>query len=237
MPDPVPAEPAALTAAIAGRARAAARAGARRLLVAIAGAPGSGKSTFAERLADRLNAAEGAGFAAVLQMDGYHFDNAVLDARGLRDRKGSPPTFDVDGLAADLARLATAGRAVVVPVFDRALDLARAGAREIGPGVRVVLVEGNYLLLDDPPWDALDRWWDLSVFLDVPRPVLENRLVRRWLDHGRDRAAAEAWVRSNDLPNADTVIARSRPADWRMANGAAEGNPDPVATPPGTGAS
>lgn len=223
MPEAAQADPAALAAAIAERAHADADAGARRLLVAIAGAPGSGKSTFSERLAHRLNAAEGPGFAAVLQMDGYHFDNAVLDARGLRDRKGSPPTFDVDGLAGDLARLAAGDRTVVVPVFDRTLDLARAGAREIGPEIRVVLVEGNYLLLDDPPWDGLARWWGLTVFLDVPRPVLEDRLIRRWLDHGRDRAAAEAWVRSNDLPNADTVIARSRPAEWRVANGSMAG--------------
>lgn len=231
MPEAAPADPAALAAAIVERAHADAEAGAGRLLVAIAGAPGSGKSTVAEQLADRLNAAEGPGFAAVLQMDGYHFDNALLDARGLRDRKGSPPTFDVDGLAGDLERLAAGDRTVVVPVFDRVLDLARAGAREIGPEVRVVLVEGNYLLLDDPPWDGLARWWGLTVFLDVPRPVLEERLIRRWLDHGRDRAAAEGWVRSNDLPNADTVIARSRPADWRMSNGSTGGTASYPAPP------
>lgn len=216
MPDTASADdPSALAAAIVERARTAGR----RTLVAIAGAPGSGKSTFADGLAERLNRTRGAGFAAVLQMDGYHYDNAVLRDRGLSDRKGAPPTFDVDGLAADLDRLHAGGRPVAVPVFDRGLDLARAGARIVGAEVPVILVEGNYLLLDTPPWDALAGRWDITVFLDAPLPVLEARLLRRWHDHGRDTDAAAAWVAANDLPNARTVIDGSRPADWRIATG------------------
>lgn len=217
MPDLPVADPAALVDALVRQAREATE----RVIVAIAGAPGAGKSTFSEALCGRLNEAAGAGFAAVLQMDGYHLDNAILDARRLRDRKGSPPTFDVDGLAADLARLHRRDREVIVPVFDRSLDLARAGARAIGPEVPVILVEGNYLLLDDAPWTELVDIWDVTVYLDVPMPVLKDRLIRRWLDHGRDRDASEAWVASNDLPNAETVITRSRPADWRLADGGA----------------
>lgn len=175
-----------------------------RLIVALAGAPASGKSTLVDDLAQELGAR-----AAVLPMDGYHLDNAVLEARGHRDRKGAPWTFDVGGLARDLARVRADDAPVLVPVFDRALDLSRGSAREITPDVRIVLVEGNYLLLNDPPWVALAGFWDLTVMLDVPLSVLEARLIQRW----EGRAGAADWIRLNDLPNARIVIERSRPVD------------------------
>lgn len=176
----------------------------RRHIVAIAGAPASGKSTLAEGLADSLPA------AAVLPMDGFHYDDAVLDGWGLRARKGSPPTFDADGLAHMLARLAADdGRAVAVPVFDRGLEIARAGARIIGPEVRLILCEGNYLLLDDPAWAPLAGYFDLTVMVDTPLPEIEARLLARW----QGMADGPAKVAGNDLPNARIVVTQSRPAD------------------------
>jgi pantothenate kinase len=183
-----------------------------RLMVAIAGPPGAGKSTLADRLAAGLGP-----LAAVVPMDGYHFDNALLDARGLRGRKGAPMTFDVAGLARDLARVREREPEVLVPVFDRAADLSRAAARAVPGDVPVVLVEGNYLLLDLPPWDRLAGLFDLTVMLDVPEADLERRLVQRWLDHGLAPQAAQARAMGNDLPNARTVRDRSRKADVVLA--------------------
>jgi pantothenate kinase len=189
-----------------------AAAGPRRILVAIAGAPGSGKSTLAEALGGELNRLT-PGLASVMPMDGFHYDNAVLDALGLRPRKGAPETFDVDGFAHALGRIRAGDRAVAVPVFDRGLDLARAGGRIIGPEVPVILVEGNYLLLEAPGWSGLAPLFDRTLFVDVPEPELERRLVQRWLDHGHDPEAARARALGNDIPNARLVVAQSRPAD------------------------
>jgi pantothenate kinase len=194
----------------------AASQGARRRLVAVAGAPGSGKSSFAEALSAAL---AGRVASAVLPMDGFHFDDMVLEARGHRPRKGAPHTFDVDGLAATLARLAADDRReVAVPVFDRAIEIARAGARIIGPAVRLVVVEGNYLLLDDPAWAPLGRFFDLTVFLDVPEPVLEDRLRARWTGYGLTPEGIRAKLEDNDLPNARLVIRSSVPADVVVPN-------------------
>ncbi|TGD41766.1 nucleoside triphosphate hydrolase [Pseudotabrizicola sediminis] len=189
-----------------------ARLGHGRMIVAIAGAPGSGKSTLAEALCAALND-QRAGAAAVMPMDGYHLDNAILDARGLRARKGSPPTFDVDGLAGDLARVRAADRPVILPVFDRELDLARAGAREVGPEVPVILIEGNYLLLEQAQWRDLSPLFDMTVFLDVPEAELERRLIDRWLHYGLDAEAARTRALGNDIPNARLVATTSRAAD------------------------
>ena len=108
-------------------------------------------------------------------MDGYHFDDRVLDLRGLRARKGAPETFDVAGLCHMLVRLKRNEETeIAVPVFDRDLEIARAGARLIPRSAKHVIVEGNYLLLDRPSWRDLHAHFDITVMIDVPEAVLRN---------------------------------------------------------------
>lgn len=187
--------------------------GRRRFVVAVAGPPGAGKSTLVETLRDAVEAVAGEVCSAVVPMDGFHYDNAILDMRGDRARKGAAFTFDVAGYAAALDRIRRADGPVAVPVFDRALDLARAGARIVEERHRIVLTEGNYLLLDEEPWAALASRFDLTILLDVPDIVLERRLVDRWLDHGLGRQDAVRRAHSNDLVNARLVMTRRRTAD------------------------
>jgi pantothenate kinase len=198
--------------------RIASMRGTRRRIVAIAGPPGSGKSTFADHLKQYLNR-ERTCPADILAMDGFHYDDMVLVPSGLRCRKGAPDTFDVDGLAVTLRRLgADDGRDVAVPIFDRGIEIARAGARIIAASVRVVIVEGNYLLLDDPDWSTLRSHFDLTVMLDVSDAILEDRLSERWRAHGLDAAALRAKLEDNDLPNARLVKAKSVKADYVVVN-------------------
>ena len=181
----------------------------RRVLVAVAGAPGSGKSTLAAALAEAL--AAGGHSATAVPMDGFHYDDAVLRSLDLASRKGAPETFDFAGLESLLARLKRGDSDVAIPLFDRSMELARAAAAIVPAGTKFVLVEGNYLLLDEAPWSRLRSLFDFAVFIDVPRDELERRLLRRWVDHGR--ADGPAWVASNDMPNVDRVLAKRLPAD------------------------
>jgi len=176
-----------------------------RVLVGIAGPPGAGKSTLSATLSDDLQ-------APVVEMDGFHLDNAILDERDLRARKGAPETFDAAGFAALLARI-RGGETVLAPVFDRTRDLARSCAREVSGAAPVVLVEGNYLLLDEPAWRPVAGMLDLSVLLTVPVTELERRLIDRWLGFGLDRESAAKRARENDLANARLVMAQSSAAD------------------------
>jgi pantothenate kinase len=183
-----------------------------RSITAICGAPGAGKSTLSDRLAAFLNEGD-ADSAAVFPMDGYHYDDLILNARGWRARKGAPHTFDVAGFAHMLTRLKRNDEAeIAVPVFDRSIEIARNSARIIPRPVRHLIVEGNYLLLNEPSWKDLAPLFDTTVFLDVPMAELERRLSERWQDLSPEDCRMK--LAENDLPNAELVSARSRSAEF-----------------------
>jgi pantothenate kinase len=199
------------------RARLADNAG-RRVMIAIAGAPGSGKSTVADAVVATLEA-EAPGEAAVFPMDGYHYDDAVLHAMGRRAHKGAPDTFDAHGLRHMLLRLkANEDDTVAVPVFDRALEIARAGGRLIARTTRIIVCEGNYLLMRQPPWDRLKPIFDFTVFVDVAEEELRRRLSERWRGYGLPEADVRFKVEENDLPNGVAIIEGSAEPDLRIAN-------------------
>jgi pantothenate kinase len=188
----------------------------RRTITALAGPPASGKSTAADEIVAKLNRDEPES-AAVVPMDGFHYDDIVLVARGLRPRKGAPETFDCAGFAHLLTRLAANTEdEIAIPVFDRSIEISRGSARIIPQSVKYIVTEGNYLLLDRAPWSTLRPLFDMTVFLKVDRDELHRRLLERW----QNLSPAELVVKieGNDLPNAETVLDGSAVADFTLVN-------------------
>jgi pantothenate kinase len=183
-----------------------------RRIIGIAGAPGAGKTTYAERLV-----AESAVPAAHVPMDGFHLADSALVARGLRERKGAPETFDAWGYAALLRRLRTATETVWAPGFARGLEQPLAGVIAVGPEVGLVVTEGNYLLLDRPEWRAVRAELDEAWFLDLDDVLRRARLVARHVEFWKSPAEAELWVNRVDEPNAALVSASRTRADRMVA--------------------
>jgi pantothenate kinase len=189
---------------LVARARRQARPDGPRHILGIAGPPGAGKSTLATAVVTALGET-----ACYLPMDGFHLAAAELRRLGRADRKGAPDTFDAAGFVALLLRLRERGPEVVyAPAFDRALEEPIAGAIPVPPEVPLIVTEGNYLLVDEPPWAAIRGLLDDAWYLDLDPRVRVARLIDRHVRFGRSPAAAERWVLRSDEANA-ALVARS----------------------------
>jgi pantothenate kinase len=175
-------------------------------LLGVSGAPGAGKSTFAERLAS----AHG---GVTVPMDGFHLADVELARRGLSDRKGAPETFDAEGYAALLGRVRAREELVMAPAFDRSIEQPVAGSLPVPASAGLVVTEGNYLLLDEPRWRAVRDQLDAVWHVHVDEAVRVERLVARHVQFGKTLDAARAWVERVDQPNAVLVEAAASRAD------------------------
>ncbi|MGX5717293.1 nucleoside/nucleotide kinase family protein [Arthrobacter sp. MAHUQ-56] len=183
-----------------------------RTILGIAGAPGSGKSTFAAWIQQQFSP----GSSVVVPMDGFHLGNAIIEGTPLRDRKGAIDTFDGGGYLSLLRRLARRDEAVVyAPEFRRTLDEPVAASIAVPADVPLVITEGNYLLVDQGPWKEVRAQLDEVWFLETPPALRLQRLVDRHASFGMDREAALAWATGPDEANA-TLIQATRPAADRV---------------------
>ena len=192
-------------------------------ILGIVGEPGSGKSTLADRLVARLRTSppgkrDGDRWVAHVPMDGFHLADAELDRLGRRERKGAPDTFDVDGYAELLRRLRSPRRAAIyAPSFSRDIDQPIAGSIAVYPEVKLVVTEGNYLLLPNEPWLAVACELTETWFCSIPEAVRIERLIARHAAFGKSPAEAEAWALGPDQRNADLVAPTAAHADLIIA--------------------
>lgn len=193
-------------------------AGAGRAVLGITGSPGAGKTTLVERLLEALAARPPDGvtgdWVAHVPMDGFHLADVQLERLGLRDRKGAPETFDAAGYAALLERVRTdTAQTVYAPGFERVLEQPIAAALAVPSSARLVVTEGNYLLLDEPLWrrvrGAMDEVW----YVDLDDQTRLSRLVTRHVQFGKEPDHARSWVERVDESNAALVAATRARAD------------------------
>lgn len=181
-----------------------------RCLLGIAGAPGAGKSTISEWLLERL-LTDHPGQVALVPMDGYHLAQSLLESRGLEHRKGAPETFDGAGYVALLRRLRSeTSREIFAPVFRREVNDAIAGAIAVPPETRLIITEGNYVLLDEAPWNEVATLLDETWFVELEQGERLRRLTARHLRFDNDAAIAEWRATGNDERNARLVAAGSQ---------------------------
>lgn len=183
----------------------------QRILVGVVGAPGAGKSTLAEKLVSVLGKC-----AQLLPMDGFHLAQGVLDELGLADKKGTPQTFDASGFVDLLRRVSNqgAGEVIYAPQYTRTIEQPVASAIPITEDAEIIIVEGNYLLLDLPIWDQARNFLTTSIFLEVDEELRLTRLHARHVQFGKDPEFASRWMQSVDNPNAELIKASQPNAEF-----------------------
>lgn len=188
-----------------------------RIIVGLTGSPAAGKSTLAAALAAEFQAQPprglGAGGAVAVPMDGFHLSNVELARLGLAHRKGAPQTFDAAGFVHLIRRIRAGGELVYAPGFDRAVNEAVTGMIPVFVDTRLVVVEGNYLLLAQPPWSGLRPLFDLVIYLEAPAEQRLDLLLRRQRLRGLGDAAAHDWVFDSDEANARLIEETRQYAD------------------------
>ena len=186
-----------------------------RYFIALSGPPASGKSTISEKLVKDLT--RKGHNSSILQMDGFHYDDQILKQKSLLLKKGAPETFDVMGFLNFLFRLQNENE-VAIPIFDRSLELSRSSAVIISKETRVVIVEGNYILLKTHPWRELHKFFNSTIMINTKHEILEKRLIERWRSFNIPEEEIKQKVFENDLPNGVNVYKNSILADFNLLN-------------------
>ena len=168
----------------------------------------------ARKLTDEINFCTGGDFAAVVPMDGFHFPNSTLEESGLLNSKGTPETFDADSFVELINRLHKfPDRSIMCPAYDRKTHDPVENSIIIQPGNRLIIVEGNYLLLNNSPWNLIRIKMNEVWYIDTPLKTIKERLFYRHVAGGSSKKEAERKVTLVDLPNAELVMKTLSSAD------------------------
>ncbi|KAF2711336.1 P-loop containing nucleoside triphosphate hydrolase protein [Pleomassaria siparia CBS 279.74] len=190
----------------------------QRILVALAGVPGSGKSTVSDALLAELEL-RGVHDVAVVPMDGFHHTRKMLssfhDPEEAFRRRGAPFTFDAEGCVKFAKVLkntpvTTSKESEVfihAPSFDHAVKDPTPDSISISSRTRLVIVEGNYTLLNQSPWNEIAGTSNEKWFVDAPVEIVKDRLAKRHLAAGIETSPLAAIERAeqNDIPNGELI--------------------------------
>jgi len=192
-----------------------------RIMTVVAGPPGSGKSAFAVLLSALLNEMAEGRISVVIGLDGWHFPNAYLDSHminrdgesvPLRRIKGSPETFNTEAALTCLSQTRAGGQ-VPFPIYSRVKHDSIEAAGLVENRHKIVIVEGNYWMLNEDPWRRFQPLFDVRIFITGNPEMFINGLVERHVRGGRSPEDARSYVEAVDALNIQRVLKNCVPAD------------------------
>ncbi|MCR5626418.1 MAG: nucleoside/nucleotide kinase family protein [Lachnospiraceae bacterium] len=194
----------------------------KRVLVFLAAPPGAGKSTLLSFLKFLSEREPGLLPVTTIGMDGFHrYQDYLVSHSILRDGKeykmvevkGCPETFDLERFT-ERVKLVSEGERCGWPEYNRMTHNPKEDAITVDGDI--VILEGNYLLLDRPGWRELRQYADLTISVRADEGLLRERLVRRKADSGNSREVAESFVDFSDMYNVRLCLAESVEADINL---------------------
>jgi len=184
--------------------------GEKRVLIGVIGKPGAGKSTLTSYLINNLKP----GLTALVPMDGYHLSNKQLQRLNLSDSKGAFNTFDSDGFVSLLRRInLDMDKDIYYPIFHREIEESYAADGVVLKNTRLVITEGNYLLLEKGGWESVKKELSEVWYVKVNDELRLERLTKRHEMFGKDPESAHKWAHGSDEINAELVQTTVASAD------------------------
>ena len=170
-----------------------------RSIIGIVGKPGAGKSTVVSEIEKRFDLSQ----VSVIPMDGYHLSNEELISLNRRDRKGAPDTFDTQSFISLISKVKNNPELEHrFPIFHREIEASKADEGVVQSGVKVIVVEGNYLFSEEHNWEGVVPLLDHTWFIDIADEVRIERLIARHIRYGKTPEDAKKWSRGSDEANA-----------------------------------
>ena len=175
----------------------------QRVVIGLAGEPGVGKSTLSSALIDHADVS-----AVVIPFDGFHLASKELERLGRTDRQGAIDTFDITGYRDLLRRLTSEpSRRLYAPGFSREIGEPITRAITVDPSTRLIITEGNYLLVPEAGIER--RFFDEVWYVELNAAMRRERLIQRHVRFGKVLSEAIRWANGQDENNA-RLIRRSR---------------------------
>lgn len=188
-----------------------------RFLLGIVGTPGAGKSTLAGRLMKQINKLLFQDIAIVVPMDGFHYHNDILVEKGLLALKGKPETFDAENFVKLVNEIASAkGEKIYCPSYSRVIHNPVPNSIVVENNHKIIIIEGNYLLLATSPWNELANVFDETWFIEASDVICRERLIRRHMKPGKSSEEALQKIESTDAPNAELILQTRHRASKRI---------------------
>ncbi|CAB4753243.1 unannotated protein [freshwater metagenome] len=170
-----------------------------RSIIGIVGKPGAGKSTVVSEIEKRFDPSE----VCVIPMDGYHLSNEILIELGRRDRKGAPDTFATEAFISLISKVKNDHKSEHrFPIFHREIEASKEDEGIVSSGVKVIVIEGNYLFSEEHNWNGVFPLLDHTWFIEIDNEVRMQRLIARHIKYGKTPGEAEDWSRGSDEANA-----------------------------------
>ena len=183
----------------------------RRILVFLSAPPGTGKTTlvqFLEYLSEQEADMEP---IQAIGLDGFHYPSDYINSHNaivcgktvpMKEVKGCPETYDTEKLEQKLQKIGQED--ILWPIYDRNIHDVVEDVVKVDQDI--ILLEGNWLLLEEEPWTSIRKWADGTILIRAEEEMLKERLIGRKQKGGLSRKAAEEWYENSDRVNVRRVL-------------------------------
>lgn len=183
----------------------------KRIVIFLAAPPAVGKTTLSQFLENLSRNNKQFEEIQGIGLDGFHYSNEFLikhtiEKNGerivLKSIKGAPETYNYKAVEEKLKKIKDEN--IMWPIYNRKLHDVEKDKIRIEKNI--ILIEGNWLLLNEDNWKELKKLSDYSIMIIAEKKLLKDRLITRKIMGGISKKEAEEFYEKSDKKNIERVL-------------------------------